>query len=232
MSTSREIYAHYRIMPALQLHQLRVAAVGKLICDNFSFGGGPASGGQKPINTHDVVLACLFHDMGNIIKSDLSQFPNFLEPQGREYWENVKKQFIEKYGSDTHTATVAMAHEIGLPRTVVAYIDGFGFSRLGATRASTSYEQKIAEYSDLRVSPHRICSMEERLAEAHARYLRVYDEVALDNVPHARERIDELLREACLVEQQIFAQTEIAPEDITDGSIAPIIEELWEYRIA
>ena len=41
-------------MPGLQLHQLRVAAVGKLICEHL----------KKPVRTKDVVVACLFHDMG------------------------------------------------------------------------------------------------------------------------------------------------------------------------
>ncbi len=231
MRTPREIYARYRIMPGLQVHQLRVAAVGKLICDSFSSGGGSASDGKKPINTRDVVLACLFHDMGNIIKADLAQFPQFLEPQGREYWEGVKEEYIQKYGTDTHTATVAIAHEIGPSANVLAYIDGFGFSRLGATRASTSYEQKIAEYSDLRVSPYGICAMEKRLAEAHTRYLRVHDEVALDGVPHARERFEELFQAAQKIERQIFSHTTIVPGDITDAAVAPIIEELWKYAV-
>ena len=82
MRTPREIYAEFKIMPNLQLHQLRVAAVGKLISEHFTV----------PVNVRDVVLACLFHDMGNILKFDLTQFPEFREPQGILYWEEVKKE--------------------------------------------------------------------------------------------------------------------------------------------
>src|SRR3989344_8748672 len=103
MKTPREIYSAYKIMPSLQLHQLRVAAVAKLLCE----------GCTKPINEHDVILACLFHDMGNIIKSELSYFPDFTEPEGVEYWERVKADFVEAYGTDSHTANIAIAKEIG-----------------------------------------------------------------------------------------------------------------------
>src|SRR3989338_10487921 len=121
MKTPREIYAAYKIMPALQLHQLRVAAVGKLICDNFN----PSSGGT--VNAHDVILACLFHDMGNILKFNLTYFPEFLEPQGLEFWEAVKAEYKERYGKDQHEASKEIGREIGLSGPVVEIIDAIGF---------------------------------------------------------------------------------------------------------
>src|SRR3989338_4995837 len=141
MRTSREIYEKYNIMPALQLHQLRVAAVGKLICDNVT----------KPINTQDVILACLFHDMGNIIKSDLQYFSDFVEPEGIEYWQNVKNGFVEKYGTDHHAANAAIAQEIGLPENARNILTGIGFSKLEEILLDVSNERKVCEYADLRV---------------------------------------------------------------------------------
>ena len=82
MRIPREVYSEYKIMPTLQLHQLRVAAVARLVCDHLT----------HPINTRDVILACLFHDMGNIIKSNLNHFPEFCEPEGTAYWEKVKAE--------------------------------------------------------------------------------------------------------------------------------------------
>lgn len=225
MKTPREIYAQFRIMPGLQLHQLRVAAVGKLICDNFSSRGGSASGGKKPINTHDVVLACLFHDMGNIIKADLTQFPQLLEPQGKEYWEGVKKERIAKYGPDTHKASVAMAKEIGLPEVVVSYVDGVRFTAIPSLAGSDSFEPKIIQYSDLRAAPFGILPLQERLEEAQKRYVGKTGGGALNEV----NTYPVAIRGALEVERQIFSHATIIPEDITDASIAPIVEELWEY---
>lgn len=203
-------------MPGLQLHQLRVAAVGKLICDNF----------QGPINTRDVVLAGLFHDMGNIIKADLTLFPDFLKPEGRAYWQQVKEEDIAKYGTDEHAATLKIVRELELPDSVYAYIDGIGFSALHITRRSSSYEQKICEYADLRVGPHGALSLDERIEEGRIRYAGRTSEM-----PTHEERFAELKDAAKEIERQIFSRTDIKPADIRNGTIASIVEELWEYPV-
>ena len=113
MRTPRELYAQYRIMPKLQLHQLRVTAVAQTICKVFA----------ERVDERTVVTACLFHDMGNIIKFDLTKFPDFLEPEGLEHWSQVKKEFEEKYGFDQHAATLMIARELGLSVPVLECID-------------------------------------------------------------------------------------------------------------
>jgi len=219
MKTPSGIYAEYKIMPSLQLHQLRVAAVAQLICDNF----------QKPVSKNDVILACLFHDMGNIIKSDLTYFPEFVEPEGLEYWEEVKEDFISRYGTNHHAANAAIAREIGLPATSVALIDGIGFSRLAEVVASDSYERKIMQYADLRVGPRGVLPLGERLAEGRERYnatrkARIYYE--------SDSQFDHLYRAAEELEAQIFSEANISPGDITDAAVASTIDELRTYAIA
>lgn len=219
VKTARQIYTEYKIMPALQLHQLRVAAVAKLIADNF----------QNPANTKDVVLAGLFHDMGNIIKSDLVTFPEFLEPEGIDYWAHVKKDFIEKYGKDAHTANVLIAREIGLPNAVVKLLDGVGFSRLTSILASDSCELKICEYADTRVGPYGVLSIEERLAEARARYVAGYKRKQYYETSEDFEKLSRAARE---LEKQISASAKIVPDNITDAVITNAIEELREYPVS
>ena len=199
------------------MHQLRVAAVGKLVCDNF----------REPVHERDVVLACLFHDTGNIIKSDLATFPEFLEPEGYAHWQEEKDNFVRKYGTDEHAATIAIARELALPQEVLAYIDGIGFSALHATRDSLSYEQKICEYADLRVGPYGILSLDERIAEAGVRYRGRHKDM-----PANEDAFSALARSAHEIESQIFSRTNIGPTDITDASAAPVIEELWDYPIS
>jgi len=218
MKTPREIYAEFRIMPNLQLHQLRVAAVAKLICGNL----------KQPVNTNDVVLACLFHDMGNILKSDLATFPEFLEPQGREYWENVKTDFISKYGTNAHEGNVAISRELLLPAEATRYIDGMSFSWMRKTAEGSSFEQKICEYADMRVGPYGVLPMRQRLAEARERYV-----AANSGKPYySEDGFKELATFAEQIERQIFQHVSIRPGDITDEALAPLIEELWEYPVS
>ena len=101
MRRIQDIYDKYQILPILREHQLRVAAVAKMLCLNL----------KKPVKTEQVVLACLFHDMGNIIKFDLKSFPEFYEPLGVAYWQKVKEDFIIKYGHDEHEANIAISKE-------------------------------------------------------------------------------------------------------------------------
>lgn len=221
MRTPREIYAHYKIMPGLQLHQLRVAAVGKLICDNFN---PPADGA---INTRDVVLACLFHDMGNIIKADLNIFPELLKPRGVEYWGKVKSEYLGKYGHNEHGATSAIIREIELPEGAIRLVENVGFSKMKGVLADDShYELKIVEYGDCRVSPHGIVPIRERFEEGSKRYIHRHPSSA-DTEEHYRS----LTEAGYGIEQQIFSHTTITPDDINDASVAPIIEELWEYPV-
>ena len=219
MRTAEDVYREYRIMPSLQLHQLRVAAVGKLICDGF----------RKPINTQNVVLACLFHDMGNIIKSDITYFPEFAEPEGIAYWEKVKAEFVAKYGPDHHAACAAIAREIGLPPRAVELVEGIGYSKLGAIVGSQDWEQKIAEYADTRVGPRGVLPLEERLAEGRTRYL-----TTATSRPHydTEGGFEKLAQTAGELERQVSGCMRVKPEDITDAAIGSLVEQLRKYTVA
>lgn len=219
MRTPRELYKQFRIMPSLQLHQLRVAAVAKLICDNAT----------APVDTNDILLECLFHDMGNIVKSDLRYFPDFVEPEGVEYWETVKQDFFKKYGTEQHEANAAIAREIGLSEHIIEMMDNTGFSKILDIVGSESRELKICQYADSRVGPRGILSLDGRLAEGRERYVagrkgrQYYD---------TDEGFEKLSNAAHELEQQVFALTSIRPEEITDETAAGVLEELWEYPVA
>ncbi len=204
-------------MPSLQLHQLRVAAVAKMLCDNFT----------RDIDASSVVLACLFHDMGNIIKSDLRLFPEFTEPEGVAHWQFVKNDFLKKYEGDAHVANVAIARELHLPDTVIRLIDDVGFSKLPVIQESPSYELKLVEYGDMRTGPHGVISMEARIAEGKTRFENKHPGKHRDE-----SEWESIVASACEIERQIFAEATIAPDDITEQSIQPLVEELRAYPVA
>lgn len=203
-------------MPNLQLHQLRVAAVTKLVCDSL----------DMPVDTHAVVAAALLHDMGNIIKFDLSVFPDFCEPEGLEYWQSVKQEYLDTYGNDEHDATVAIARSVGVSDTVLRLVDGIGFSNLARVREGDWYEMKIAEYGDLRVGPHGVVPLLERLEEARGRYKKRYA-----SEEESLRRYTMLADAGTGIEVQIFARSRITPSDITDAAVEPVIEQLKHFQV-
>lgn len=214
-------------MPSLQLHQLRVAAVGKLICDNL----------RVPVDTRTVLLECLFHDMGNIVKFDLAYFPEFMQPEGQAYWESVKADFLQKYGTEQHSANAEIAREIGLPVRVIEIMNASGFSRIRNIVDTGSLELKVCQYADLRVAPHGVISLEERLQDFNRRYANKNDSAPqghfhFSNTGYRVEKSvvhEETLHASRELELQIFAETSITPLSINDISVAPLLNELSEY---
>ncbi len=209
-----EIYAEYKIMPNLQMHMYRVAAVASLIYDNFN----------EPLNKEEIITACLLHDMGNIIKSDLSFLPELLKPEGLEYWQKVKDGFIEKYGNDDHEAHVKILKELGLSTEIIGLVDQVRFSLLCAQRDKADINIKITHYADGRVDPYGIVSYEERMEEAKSRYKDRDNLFPLKN----REKLIECGKD---MERQIFAKCKIRPEDINNETVAPIISSLRNFVI-
>jgi hypothetical protein len=217
MRTVQQIYDAYRVMPSLQLHQLRVAGCAQLIIDSLT----------ATVREDEVLLACLFHDMANIIKSDLSIFPDLLEPEGRAHWQMVKDTFVERYGSSEHAAALEIGKEIGLPESVLAIIGHIGFSKLDEILSIGSRELQIAEYCDLRVGPHGVLSMQARIDEGTERYRNRHSDV-----PRAEEVYEHLIASAYALEQHVFSQAAIAPADITEASVAPLFPALRERAVA
>ena len=207
-----EIYTEYKIMPNLQEHMLRVAAVASLICDNFN----------ESLLKDDIITACLLHDMGNIIKFKLDLFPEFNKPEGVEYWQNVQKEYIEKYNKNESVAHTKIAQEIGVSERVIELINAISFLSAPFNFLDTDFGKKIVEYCDERVGLFGVVSIELRLMDLRKRYAHYGG--------HTPER-DAFENAVKQIEKQIFAKCKIKPSDINDKTVAPIILKLRNFII-
>lgn len=217
MRTVAQIYSNYKIIPRLQQHQLRVAAVADTVAAHLNIS----------INRDAVVLACLFHDMGNIIKFMIPSphFPDGFEPEGDEYWQEVQREYREKYGNDEHVATMAIAREIGVSEEVMTYISQIGFTQLDESVASESWERKVCAYADMRVDPDGVVSVAQRLEDGKRRYGSRPDKT----MPEERRLV--LTNSLEQIEQQLQAVCTIDLDSITDATIAPLLDKLSEKTI-
>ncbi len=224
MRTADEWYGEFRIMPSLAAHQRRVAAVACSIIDAAE--RGTPVGDDLHRNRREIVSACLLHDMGNILKFDLSYFPDFLEPEGMAYWESVQAEFADRYGTDEHEATLAIAREIGVSDRTFGYINAVGFRMATGTLAGRDPGKMLCCYADMRVAPFGIVTLDERFDEGTKRYAersrRVADpEYAMRQVAAIRE-----------MESFIFADTSISPDGITDASCKKYFFSLGSFQVA
>lgn len=204
------IYSHYNIMPNLQEHQLRVAAVAFQIGVNL----------KTTMNVDRVVTACLLHDMGNILKFKLESFPDFLEPEGLDYWQGVKNEYAAKYGPDEHIATLAIVEEIGIDQATLNCVKTVGFTKAANNSALPNFEHKLCCYADQRVGPYGVLSLADRLEEGRKRY------EGRAQFGTTSAQFTENMQGLQTIEEQLFSQCNIRPSDITDQSIAPLIAGL------
>lgn len=221
MRTVVEIYKKYRIPTIVQKHQLRVAAVGKILADRIS-----------DVEASKVILTGLFHDMGNILKMDLA--PNaglspFLAPDTLDQLVKIKNSFLNQYGADEHDATMKIGEEIGLTDKILAMIDNMRFSRTAWVLTEAPFEMKIIKYADLRVSPYGIVPMHERLDEARGRYRgKKFD---TGDVVSAHKSLKRTEAQCFALEKVVSEKADVDPAVLTEASAAPIIEELRAYKV-
>ncbi len=202
-------------MPNLQQHQLRVAATAKIICDSLSVD----------IAKDKVVETCLLHDMGNIIKFHLDYFPEFTKPEGLEYWEGVKKDFVKRYGNDEHVATEQICEEIGLFPEEISWIGTIGFTRAAKALESGSLERMICCYADQRVGPHGILSLKERQDDGRKRYMNREDKKM------SEESFESCVQALNQIEEKIFVNSSLKPGDITHKLVEKVANELMTFEI-
>ncbi len=207
MKTIAEIYTDYYIMPQLQIHMYRVAAVANLICENF----------QINIDRRSIISTCLLHDMGNIIKFDLTKFPEFNEPQGIEYWQMVKQNFIDKYGTDEHVATTEIALEVGASLRALELTNAIGFLKSVSVYESNEMEKMICLYADMRVAPSGIVSLKDRLDDFDSRY-------AATSKVKTKKELEDIRLALYSIEEKIFAYCNIKSNEITSIACEPMLQ--------
>ncbi|MDQ6985524.1 MAG: hypothetical protein Q9M91_01815 [Candidatus Dojkabacteria bacterium] len=214
------IYQKYNLQANLRYHQYQVAAVTKIIVESIM------SVDEKLRNS--LIKVALTHDMANILKFDLEKYPETTEPEGLEYWRNIKNEYKKKYGDDEHNATVSIAKEIGLNEFEIDLLNTVGFSQGPTNLAKGDITYMIVGYADARVNFGSIVSIDERfektLARKKANYAsqgKALDESIYNEQHNSFRKIEEL----------IFKSSEILSKDIDDNKVSSYIDSLKSFEI-
>lgn len=213
-----DVYRTHEVPPNVQRHMLRVAAVAEQILTGWR--GARVDRGR-------LLTVLLVHDLGNIVKCDYDGLPHMLEEEQPrvEHWRAVQARHRARFGSDDHLATVTLARELGLDAAALDLLERMAFERNDETLAGSDPEAKIAAYADQRVGPRGVVSLAARFAEIKERYRGAAG--AYMHTPRA----DFLIGCAHRIEEQVLASCALAPGDVTDASIAPIVESLRGFPV-
>ncbi len=219
MKSATEVYETYRVPPWLQLHQVRVAAVGRYVA--LMHGAGAS--------VEDIIRACLLHDIGAIVKFDFSKTGGALNglfrPEDLEYWRAVQKEMQAKYGSEEHTATAALMKEMGVSERVQEIVNSTGTRNLRAILEKGDLGVMIVQYADTRVAPQGVTSLTERVNDVKMRYAERLQRVG------RYDSYDDDVAPVYEIERRLFLDTQLSPEKITEESIRGELEWLWNFPL-
>lgn len=193
---------------------LKVAGVANLVVNNF----------DKPIDDKTIIAAALLHDMGNVVKFNFDLPESWFSPLGKKYWKDIQNEFIEKYGNNDHDATAAILNEIAVDEKIKELVNNIGFSKSENIKKSSDFNIKILSYSDQRVSPQGVVSMEERYIEAQKRYSEIIKKYTYEEFEYLKKQNFENA-------SQIFEHCRIKPEDITEEKVLSLIPSLRDFEI-
>lgn len=137
---------------------LRVAGVGKIICDNLK---------EEFVDKELVVKTLLLHDMGNIIKFDFDRIELLDVSDLKRVGElkRIQSDFINKYGPHTDKATLYIINEITRDNRIIDLCANSHGQNLHQFLDSNEWDKKICFYSDMRVGPKSIVSINERFKD-------------------------------------------------------------------
>jgi hypothetical protein len=208
-----QIFERFKTPKNLQEHMLRAAAIGNLICDNWN---GPQ------INKEDIIAVLLTHDLGNIVKMDFDSEAGLKllgeEEKKVDYWKQVKKEMIEKYGQDDHIVSEMMAEELEISQRLAFILKNKVFNNNEFTAQSDDWDIKIAAYADQKIGPFGVLTLEERFRELKERYAQK------ENQNTNNPKIDIFIDCAFQIEKQVLSNTSLNSEDINDESIKKYID--------
>lgn len=211
----REVYERYTLMLSLQQHMLRVTGVVEVVGLALLEAKLPAT--TQPFSRQDVddvLTAMLLHDMGNMAKFKLEYFPDFVQPEGLAYWQDVQQKFWSEYGKNAHAATLKILDELAVSERVKELVDAVSFNKAKKNLESTDYAKKLCAYSDMRVGPHGVIPLEERFKDGQQRY-----EPAGKTSPFTYAMAASLRK----IEKQLFEPLQFCPEDVTDKVVQPFM---------
>ena len=157
--TVRQIYQQFFIPPNLQNHMVTVAKISSIIANHWQ--------NNNDFVISDLIKVALLHDLGNIVKFDFDKFPQFLgtEISNIQFWKDKQTEIIQKYGKDDHEVTKAMLNELKTDQRLIDIILAKSFDNSITINNSNDWLTKILRYSDLRVMPNGIGSLQQRLDE-------------------------------------------------------------------
>lgn len=214
-----QIYQTFNIPKNLAMHMLWVTSIGALTIENWS---GPV------IDRDRVISALLLHDIGNLIKFELSssQAKKLYSKQELKKLVVFQKQMIGFYGDNADIANILILQELQVNKQIIQLLENHSFDYLPTLLDSENWNEKIVFYADLRVAPWGIVSVAQRVKNLRERYCHRNPDWNNNSL------YKKWLNWSTQLEDQLNQQTKIDLESIPQNRIEEKVLALSDYKIS
>lgn len=161
----QDVYNSFDILPSLQLHMLRVAAVTQEVCKQI----------DKKLSTETTLLitASLLHDLGNLVKFDMTLFPGLFEPEWVKYRKHQQQKTKEQYGFPAEPATIQMCKELPLSSSTQILLESVLTSDFKqAIENKLSLKVLLIHFADMNIWIDWYLPRQERIQKLRNRFIR------------------------------------------------------------
>ncbi|MDD4352120.1 MAG: HD domain-containing protein [Candidatus Gracilibacteria bacterium] len=189
-----ELFEEFHTPQIVRLHSEQVAKVAKTLAEAFVESG-------KEVNVDLCYKAGLLHDLLRVV--DIANF-ELLQGSAKELrsWQSQRKKYAKMHHAE---AAQQVLLERGYPE-LAKTIERHKAEAVFDSKPFATLADKIVFYADKRVAHGKIVSLEERITEALGRY--GWQGKELERVKTGWEKMR-------VVEQELFAEISIGPEDLS-----------------
>jgi len=168
-----------------------------------------------PVDVELVERACLLHDLFRVCDFPLEDFSWFEPPvteEDKRRWRGLKAQHGHRRHEDAADAFLKDAY----PVLATAIRKHRYTALLDENDKPETWEEKLVYYADKRAMHEKIVPLKERLEEAHRRSAIVLAQASQPQHVDVEKKVDALIFQ---LEDEIFRQIGLDPDDVTDESI-------------
>ena len=205
-----ETYKKYMTPKNLQEHMLRVAALAKIITDNWT---GPE------IDKLAIIKACAVHDIAKPVNFDTSpaaQAKYNMATEDIQKLDELKKYIADNFGTDEHKAAADMAREMKLGDKAIEILDQMEWEYTARLLGENNFEPLITLYCDMRISPNGILPLEKRYGDLKSR---------------RGVSFDQHLKDAKVLEQLLQKNTKKDLNSISESDLNFLFQDLQNLEI-
>jgi hypothetical protein len=209
--TTESIFERYHLPQLLQTHLWRTASLMELLLKHWR---GPQVDASLLIET------MLLHDLGNLVKFDLSDTtPIMLLTQTElPMYRALQAEWHQKYGKVVDAVTVAFIKELRLKNgPIMSHII---LNHASGTEATTvtqdDWIQKLCDYTDFRIAPHGLVTLKERFDDLGKRY------ATRASGWETAAKVAQKLNFFTTIETQLQAQIKLDLTQITAADLEPL----------